>query len=123
VGDEMRNLMKILIRVRGAAPFFTALALTSFVSASSTAEQLDSPSRRPEPQLAGRQRAAAPKATAPSAPSRSEIAEEEFAIHAAKLPGGKTANHLVTTIEFAPTEARFVRLIIRRTNGGEACID
>ena len=54
---------------------------------------------------------------------RHEIAEEEFAAHAAKMTGGREANLLVTPIEFAAREARLVRLVIRRPYAGQPCLD
>ncbi len=52
-----------------------------------------------------------------------EIAEEEFAAHAARLKPGRETNSLVTSIEFAPQEARLVRLVIRRPHAGQPCLD
>ncbi len=55
--------------------------------------------------------------------ARREIAEEEFAAHAATMGADPAKNTLVTSIEFSPREARFVRLVIHRSNGGQPCLD
>jgi hypothetical protein len=57
-----------------------------------------------------------------SAESR-EIAEEAFARQAAVIAGRQTTNALTTTIAFAAQEARMVRLLIRRPDSGQPCID
>ena len=58
-----------------------------------------------------------------SAAVRREITEEAFAAYAKKVAPDRTTNTLVTTIEFPPQEARIVRLAIRRTDGGQPCLD
>ena len=65
--------------------------------------------------------------TCASAPAvvafRREIAEEEFAAHAAKIAPGRADDARVTSIEFATQEARFVRLVIRQPHAGQPCLD
>ncbi len=59
---------------------------------------------------------------ASAAPPR-EVTEEAFAARVSKAAAEKASNPLVTPIEFAPTEARLVRVVIRRPHAGQVCLD
>ncbi len=52
-----------------------------------------------------------------------EITGEVFAAHAANSTLSRQAKALTISIEFAVQEARFVRLVIRRSHGSEPCLD
>ena len=52
-----------------------------------------------------------------------EIAEEAFAARATNAVADKASDSQTTSIEFAAQEARVVRLVIRRTQAGQPCID
>ena len=54
---------------------------------------------------------------------RREIAADAFAAHTAGIEAARATNALTATVEFAAQEARVVRLVIRRSNGGQPCID
>jgi hypothetical protein len=54
---------------------------------------------------------------------RREITAEGFAARAARRVTGPATNPLVTSIEFAPREARLVRVVIRRPHAGQPCLD
>ncbi|MCP5517110.1 MAG: hypothetical protein H7A45_07635 [Verrucomicrobiales bacterium] len=58
-----------------------------------------------------------------ASPPRREIAGEAFASFAARSEAGREAGSLAASIEFAPQEARFVRLVILRTHSAEPCVD
>ena len=67
--------------------------------------------------------ASAAEPTSRSGESRREIVEEAFAAHAAGIAEDRAASTQITSIEFAAQEARMVRLVIRRPNVGQPCID
>jgi hypothetical protein len=52
-----------------------------------------------------------------------ELTAESFAAYAAGTGADRGGNALSTTVEFAPREARFVRLVIRRAYAGTPCLD
>ncbi|MHB8954287.1 MAG: HzsA-related protein [Pirellulaceae bacterium] len=52
-----------------------------------------------------------------------EITEEAFAAIGAGMGADRNVSVLATSIEFAPQEARYVRLIIRRPHAGAPCLD
>ena len=54
---------------------------------------------------------------------RRQTTEEAFAAQAKSISLDKATNTLVTAVEFAPQEARIVRLAIRRSHAGEPCLD
>ena len=58
-----------------------------------------------------------------SAANRREIVEEAFAAYAKNTIADRKSESAACTVEFAPRKARLVRLVIRRTNGGQACLD
>ena len=56
--------------------------------------------------------------------NRREIVEEAFTAYAKTTSAERKSEIAGTcTVEFAPQKARLVRLVIRRTNGGQACLD
>jgi hypothetical protein len=60
--------------------------------------------------------------SSPSGGSR-EIVAAAFAARAARNAADRQADSLSTSIEFAPQEARVIRLLILRPQGGEPCLD
>jgi hypothetical protein len=60
----------------------------------------------------------------PASPAeRREIAEEAFAAYAKRSTAERVTNSLVASVDFAPQEARLVRLVIRRPHAGQPCLD
>lgn len=67
---------------------------------------------------------AVPPADAPSAPPPRRMAvTEEFARWARTLEAEEHANPLIIPVEFAPQQARAIRLVIRRPYAGAVCLD
>ncbi|MBN2505620.1 MAG: hypothetical protein JXQ71_02890 [Verrucomicrobia bacterium] len=66
-----------------------------------------------------------PAESAASAASRRDIVivEEAFAAYAAARRADGAGQGLSTAIEFGVREARLVRLVIRRSHGGQVCLD
>ncbi|MCX6928938.1 MAG: hypothetical protein NT154_37865, partial [Verrucomicrobia bacterium] len=54
---------------------------------------------------------------------RRVITEDAFAAHQAGIEAKRATNVLTASVEFAAREARVVRLVIRRPQGGQPCID
>ena len=103
---KIRELNSLCIGCPGA--LVTVLMLLAHVSSTLAAE----PSTGPNPI----------STTSAGAVGR-ETVEEAFASHAAQLTTDGESSGLSTSIEVAPQEARVVRLVIRRSNGGEPCLD
>lgn len=61
-------------------------------------------------------------ASTPAAPRR-EIADEAFAAGLARISVAQAPERLVTSIDFPPAQARFVRLLIHRSHAGQVCLD
>ena len=55
--------------------------------------------------------------------TRREITEDAFAKRAAGMVTNQRPNSLIASLEFAPQEARIVRLVIRRSHAGAPCLD
>jgi hypothetical protein len=54
---------------------------------------------------------------------RRETTEEAFAAQVQRIRADRAPSPLITALEFAPRQARFVRLVIRRSHAGAVCLD